>query len=151
VLSDLAHLPAHPDPHANALAWVRECEPGGEGEVGLEEGGEGGEGGLEGGGAVGGGWWPRVESGVFTGREGESGRESQEREVERRGEGVEVVGVSGVAAMQEGQEVVVGTGERREEVVEGLEVMETLYHVYGFDVMVDVDLQVCVVCDDDVM
>jgi hypothetical protein len=64
---------------------------------------------------------------------------------------VEVVGVSGVAAMQEGQEVVVGTGERREEVVEGLEVMETLYHVYGFDVMVDVDLQVCVVCDDDVM
>ncbi len=144
MLSDLAHLPAHPDPHANAPAWVRECESGGEGEVGLEEGGDGEEGGLEGGGAVGGGWWPCVESGVFTGREGESGSESREREVERRDEGVEVVGVRGVAAIPEGQEVVAGTGERREEVFEGLEVMETLYHVYGFDVMVDVDLQVCV-------
>ncbi len=133
MLSNLAHLPAHPDPHANAPVCsrvVRECEQGGEGEVGLDGGGDGGEGGLGGGGAVGGGLWPRVESGIFTGREGESGSKSREREVERRGEGVEEVGDKGVAGMQEGQEEVVGMGERREEVVEGLEVMETLHHVY---------------------
>ena len=33
--------------------------------------------------------------------------------------------------------------ERERERESLLEVMETLYHVYGFDVMADMDLQVC--------